>query len=259
MSKKLWSLTLDAKTDTMTESPVYYTTAYEIRIVKTLCAFIAANGIILFSFTLNRLQAAGLGVIHGYIMGMLLSYLVFGITCKKRNRRIIAALGIGMFGLLAVLDWRFETVLVLFCSLLAVAAALWRLYRDKGETDGDYAAFLGDDFDRTWFDFVIEGIDGYPVLFPQDIGNHKGDRLSGRIVEMGMGLHHKYRGIAVAKIEAPSGFYLCPLSSLVPNPSMKRRGSVEIAARTRENPCIVTLYWHEYGGYTVVREILNIS
>jgi hypothetical protein len=73
----------------MTESPVYYTTAYEIRIVKTLCAFIAANGIILLSFTLNCLQATGLGVIHGYIMGMILSYLVFGITCKKRNRRII--------------------------------------------------------------------------------------------------------------------------------------------------------------------------
>jgi hypothetical protein len=43
--------------ETMTENPVYYTTAYEIRIVKTLCAFIAANGIILLSFPRNRLQA----------------------------------------------------------------------------------------------------------------------------------------------------------------------------------------------------------
>jgi hypothetical protein len=33
---------------------------------------VAVTGIILFSFTLNRLQAAGLGVIHGYIMGMIL-------------------------------------------------------------------------------------------------------------------------------------------------------------------------------------------
>jgi hypothetical protein len=72
--------------ETMTESPVYYTTAYKIRIIKTLCAFISANGIILFSFTLNRLQAVGLGVVHGYIMGMIMSYLVFGITCKKRDR-----------------------------------------------------------------------------------------------------------------------------------------------------------------------------
>jgi hypothetical protein len=62
--------------ETMTETPVYYTTAYEIRIVKTLCAFIAANGIILFSFPLNRLQAVGLGVVHGYIMGMIMSCLV---------------------------------------------------------------------------------------------------------------------------------------------------------------------------------------
>jgi hypothetical protein len=76
---------------------------------------------------------------------------------------------------------------------------------------------------------------------------------------MGMGLRHKYRGVTVAKIKASSGFYLCPLSSLVPNPSMKCRGSVEIAARTREKPCTVTLYWHEYDGYTVVREILSIS
>jgi hypothetical protein len=74
-----------------------------------------------------------------------------------------------------------------------------------------------------------------------------------------MGLHHKYLGVAVAKIEASSGFYLCPLSSLVPNPSIKCRGSVEIASRIGEHPCTVTLYWHEYGGYTVVREILSIS
>jgi hypothetical protein len=114
---------LDAKTknDNMAENLVYYTTAYEIRIAKTLCAFIAANGIILLSFTLNRIQAAGLGVVHGYIMGMILSYQVFGITCKKQNHRIIVALGCGMLGLLAVLDWRFETGLVLLCSLL-----LWR-------------------------------------------------------------------------------------------------------------------------------------
>jgi hypothetical protein len=61
---------------------------------------------------------------------------------------------------------------------------------------------LEDDFDRAWFDFVIEGLSDYPVLFPQDIGNRKGDRLSGRIVEVGMGFQHKYRGIAVEKIEA---------------------------------------------------------
>jgi hypothetical protein len=245
---------LDANTeyDYMTENPVYYTTAYEIRIVKTLCAFTAANGIILLSFTLNRLQAAGLGLIHGYIMGMILSYQVFGITCEKRDRRIIIALGIGLLGFLAALDWRLETALVLLCSLLTLAAALWCLHRDQGKVDGDYAAFLEDDFDHAWFDIVVEDIGRYPVWFPRDIGNRKGDRLSGKIVEVGMGLHHKYRGIAVAKIEAASGFYLCPLSSLVPNPSMKCRGSAEIASRTGEHPCAVTLYWHEYGGYTVI-------
>jgi hypothetical protein len=236
----------------MTEDPVYYTTAYEIRIVKTLCALIAANGIILLSFTLNRIQTAGLGVIHGYIMGMILSYLVFGITCKKWNRRIIIALGCGMLGFLAVLDWRFETALILICSLFNAAASLWCLHRDQGKADGDYAAFLEDDFDPTWFDVVIEDIGHYPVWFPRDMGSGKRDRLSGRIEEVGMGLHHKYRGVAVAKIEASSGFYLCPLASLVPNPSMKCRGSAEIASRTGEHPCTVTLYWHEYGGYTVV-------
>jgi hypothetical protein len=136
-----------------------------------------------------------------------------------------------------------------------MAATLWCLYRDQGKADGDYAAFLEDDFDRAWFNVVIGDIDKYPVLFPPDMGNRKGDRLSGRIVEVGMGLHHKYRGIAVAKIAASSGFYLCPLSRLVPNPSMKCRGSAEIAARTGEHPCTVTLYWHEYGGCTEVREI----
>jgi hypothetical protein len=236
----------------MTESPVYYTTSYEIRIAKTLCAFIAANGIILLSFTLNRLQAACLGVVHGYIMGMILSYQVFGITCKKRNRRIILALGCGMLGFLAVLDWRMETVFILSCSPLTVAAALWCIHRNQGKVDGDYAAFLEDDFDHTWFDVVIEDLDQYPVLFPPDMGNRKGDLLPGRIVEVGMGLRHKYRGIAVAKIKASSGFYLCPISRMVPNPSMKCRGSAEIAARTGERPCTVTFYWHEYGGYAAV-------
>ncbi|MDR0451209.1 MAG: hypothetical protein LBH26_08075 [Treponema sp.] len=134
-------MTLDANEayEIMTEAPVYYTTAYEIRIVKTLCAFIAANGIIFLSFTLNRFQAAGLGVIHGYIMGMILSYLVFGITCKKRNRRIIIALGCGMLGFLAVLDWKFETALIL----------------------------------TSWFDVVSEDIGRYPVWFPKPPGPGK--------------------------------------------------------------------------------------
>jgi hypothetical protein len=190
-----------------TETPVYYTTAYEIRIVKALCAFIAANGI----------------------------------TCKKRNRRIIIALGSGIPGLLATLDWRLETGLVLFCPLLTVAAALWCLHRDKEKTGGDYAAFPKDGFDHTWFDFVVEDIGQYPVWFPRDMGSGKRDCLSGKIVETGMGLHHKYRGIVVAKLEASSDFYLCPLASLVPNPAMKRREPVEIAARTEDNPCAVTL------------------
>jgi hypothetical protein len=197
----------------------------------------------LLSFNQNRVQTAGLGLINGYIMGMIMNYLVFGITCKKRNRRIILALGCGVPGFLAVLDWWFETALVLFCSLLTMAATLWCLYRDKGKTDGDYTAFGEDDYDPAWFDTVIEGIDGYPVLFPPDIGNRKRDRLLGRIVEVGMGLRHKYRGVAVAKVKAAPGFYLWPLSSLVPNSSMKCRGSMEIASRIGEPSCTVTLYY----------------
>jgi hypothetical protein len=236
----------------MAASPIYYTTAYEIRIVKTLCTLFAASAVILLSFTLNRLQAAGLGMIHGYILGMILSYRLFGITCTKRNRRVTVILGIGIPGLLAAVDWRIETALILGCSLIAMTISLWRLCRDRGKAVGDYAAFAEDDYDRTWFDVVIEDIGNYPVLFPPDMGKCKGDRLSGRVVEVGMGLRHKYRGVAVAKIEALSGFYLCPLSRLVPNPSMKCRGSIEIASRTGEQPCTVTIYWYEYGGYTAV-------
>jgi hypothetical protein len=126
---------------------------------------------------------------------------------------------------------------------------------DKRKVDGDYVAFLEDDFDREWFDYVIEGISDYPVWFPRDIGTNKQDRLSGRIVKVGMGLHHKYRGIAVAKIEASSGFYLCHLSSLGSNPSMKHRSSAEMAAWTGENPSTVSLYWYEDGGYDSHREL----
>jgi hypothetical protein len=122
----------------------------------------------MFSFTLNRFQAAGIGIIHGYIMGMIMSYLVFGITCKKQDRRIIIALGCGMLGFFLDLDWWFEIVLILSCSLLTVVARPRCLYRDKGKADGDYGVFLEGDFDRSWFDFVIEGISDYPILFPPE-------------------------------------------------------------------------------------------
>jgi hypothetical protein len=63
-------------------------------------------------------------------MGMILSYQVFGITCKRRNRRIVIGLGCGVLGILAVMDWRIETALVLFCSPFTMAAALRCLHRD---------------------------------------------------------------------------------------------------------------------------------
>jgi hypothetical protein len=236
----------------MTGNPFYHTTAYEIRVAKTLCLFIAANMIILLSFTLNRLQAAGLGLIHGYILGMIMSYLIFGINCGKKDRIITMAVSIGIQGLLAALDLRIETGIALSYSLFILAVTLWCLHRDKGKMNGDYSAFSEEDYDRHWFDFVLENIGDYSVLFPPDIGNRRGDRLSGRIVEVGMGLRRKYRGVPVAKIEAPSGFYLCPLSRLAPCPPAKHRDSVEIAARSGENLCTVTFYRHEYGGYTVV-------
>jgi hypothetical protein len=73
------------------------------------------------------------------------------------------------------------------------------------------------------------------------------------VMAVGMGLKGKYQGFPVAKIKADSKLYLCPLADLVPNPRLKCRGSIMIASRKGENPCEVTLYWHEYGGYTGVR------
>jgi hypothetical protein len=63
---------------------------------------------------------------------------------------------------------------------------------------------------------IIEGIDGYPVLFLQNIGSQKRNRRSGSIIEVEIGLHHKYWGITTVKVEASSVFYLRPLSSLAP-------------------------------------------
>jgi hypothetical protein len=244
---------LDDEREEGIEIPFYYTTAYEIRVAKTLCLFIAANMIFLLSFTPTRLQAAGIGLAHGYIMGMVMSYLIFGITRDKRDRFITTAVSIGILSFLSALSWRIETALVILYSLLILAVTLRCLRRDKGRANGDYSAFSDDDYDRNWFDFVVGNIGDYPVLFPPDIGNRKGDRLPGRIVEAGMGLRDKYRGLPVAKVETPWGFYLCPLSSLVPLPSAKNRSSsVEKASRRGKNPCTVTLHRYEYGGHTVV-------
>jgi hypothetical protein len=254
-TEKAWSSVSDAEREEGEENPFYYTTSYEIRVAKTLCVFIAANAAVLLSFTLNRPEAAGLGLVHGYVTGMIMSYLVFGINCDKRDRLVALAASTGILGPLAVLDWRLETVLVLCYSLLILAVTLRCLKRDRGKLNGDYGFFSERDYDRNWFDVAIEDTGKYPVLFPPDIGRGRGDRLSGRIVELGMGLRGKYRGIPVAKIEASSGFYLCPLSRLTPDSAAEWRGSVEIASRSGENLCTVTFYRHEYGGYTVVSGI----
>jgi hypothetical protein len=185
-------------------------------------------------------------------MGMIMSYLVFGITVGRSDRFITVTTTIGILAFLAALNWRFETGLVFFYSALLLGVTLRCIRRDRGKANGDYAAFSEGDYDRAWFDVVIDGIGEYPVLFPPDIGNRKGDRLSGKIVEVGMGLRGKYRGVTVAKVESLSCFYLCPLSSLAPHPSMKRRGSVEIASRSGEKFCSVTFHWYEYGAYTVI-------
>ncbi|MDR1107520.1 MAG: hypothetical protein LBL19_00635, partial [Spirochaetaceae bacterium] len=174
------------------------------------------------------------------------------ITCGKGDRFITVAASTGILSPFAFFSWRVESALILSYSVLLLAASLYCLKRDKGKANGDYSAFSENDYDRNWFDFVIENIGDYPVLFPPDIRSRKGDYLSGRIADVGMGLRNKYQGIAVAGIEADSGFYLCPLSSLVPGKSVKIRGSVKIAARTGKNPCTVTFYRYEYGGHTVV-------
>jgi hypothetical protein len=69
-----------------------------------------------------------------------------------------------MPGFLAALDWRFETAFILIRAVAITAASLWCLHRDRGKSDGDYAAFLEGDFDPAWFDTVIENIENYPVL-----------------------------------------------------------------------------------------------
>jgi hypothetical protein len=40
------------------------------------------------------------------------------------------------------------------------------------------------------------------------------------------------------------------MASLIPNPRLKNRGSMVIASKKGEDLCEITLYWHEYGGYT---------
>jgi hypothetical protein len=217
-----------------------------------------ANFIIIKTFTVGIVFAIGLGIIHGFILGTIFSYLVYGITCKKRNKNVINGIGEIIFGLISILNWRFEMCTMMLCSFFISVFLLIILHLEKGKAIGDYTAFSDKDFDNLWFDFIHESIQAYPVFFPLDAGHHKRDRSTGCVVEVGMGIRNKYQDIPVAKIKGDSGYYLCPLDKLIPNPQMKCRGSVVIASKERDFPCTVTLFWDEYTGYTEVKFIKNI-
>jgi hypothetical protein len=234
------------------DTVIYYTSAYEGRIIKALCAVMLAAFVLVRLFEFHPFSAIGLSIIHGYIQGMIVSYLVYGVTCPKRHKWIYTGVGILLFMVLAVLDRRFEQYFMIACSLLEILGLFVGTRLAHGEFSGDNASFRDTDYDLTWFDYVNPDIERYPVLFPRDITKYKRDRLSGRIIGVGMGLRNKYRGFPVAKIKAGSGLYLCPMADLIPNPRLKCRGTAVIASREGENPCEITLYWHEYGGYTAV-------
>jgi hypothetical protein len=212
--------------------------------------------VIVSSFTPGLFLKIGLAIIHGFILSMIVSYCVFGITGRKRNKCIINAVGGILLSVIAILDWRFEIYFMISCSLLITIVFLIIITcLEKGKASGDYASFSDKDFDNSWFDFIHEFIKDYPVFFPLDVAHYKRDRSAGCILEVGMGIRNKYQGIPVAKIKADSGYYLSPLDKLIPNPQMKCRGSVVIASRKRDFSCTVTLYWDEYTGHTEVKFI----
>jgi hypothetical protein len=233
---------------------VYYTSAYEERIIKALCAVMAATFVMVSLFAVYPLPAIGMAIIHGYILGMTGSYSVYGVTCPGRQKWIYNSVGALLFVILAVLDRRIEMYVMTACSLLEILGWFIGTRLAHGEFSGDNAPFRDADYDPAWFDYVNPDLELYPVLFPGDITGYRRDRLSGRITGVGMGLRYKYRGLPVAKIQADSGLYLCPLKDVIPNRRLKCRGSAVIASREGDTPCEVTFYWHEYGGYTVVRE-----
>jgi hypothetical protein len=239
------------KTD-IHDTVVYYTSAYEKRIIKALCALMTATFILVRQFSLPPVPAFALSVIHGYIQGMIISYFVYGVTCLKRRKWIFNGIGALLFMVMAVLDRRFEMYFMTVCSLLEILGLLIVTRLARGEFSGDYASFRDTDYNLAWFDYVNPDLGLYPVLFPRDITRYKRDRLSGCMVAVGMGLRNKYRGRPVAKIKTDSGLYLCPMADLIPNPRLKCRGLAVIASKKGEPPCKVTMHWHEYGGYTKI-------
>jgi hypothetical protein len=238
----------------MNDTGIYYTSAYEKRIIIALGTVILATFVLTRLFVFHQLQAIGLSVIHGYIQGMIVSYFVYGVTCPKRYKWIYNGIGTLLFVVMAVLDRRFQIHFMILISLLEVLFLLIGDHLIHWEFSGDNASFRDTDYDITWFDYVNPDLERYPILFPRDIAKYRRDRLSGVIVAVGMGLRYKYQGLPVAEIRADSGLYLCPLQDVIPNPRLKCRGSAVIASREGDAPCEVTLHWHEYGGYTVVRE-----
>jgi hypothetical protein len=162
-------------------------------------------------------------------MGMIMSYLVFGITCKKRGCRIITALGCGILGLLAALDWKMETALVMICALAVTGVSLWCLYWDRREADGDYAAFLEDDLDQAWLDFVIKGISEYLVLFSPGYREPQAGHPDGENSRSGDGPALQVTGSGGSKDKDIFGFLSLPAFQQGPQSIHEVPGSVEIA------------------------------
>jgi hypothetical protein len=238
-------------------SGTYYTTAYKQRIVKALCLGILVSFAFFWTDILNHTVFIGFSIIHGYILGMTISYFLYGITCPKQIKHIFNGTAAFSFGIAAALFGRIELLVFMICAVLVVFIVSLDKRHKNGRCNGDNAVFSEGDFDPSWFDFVTEDLARYPVLFPRDMGNYRKDRLPGRMVEVGMGIQGKYEGIPIARIQSDSGCYLCPLEQLIPNPSMKSRGSAFIASRHGNKPCEVTVWWHEYGGHIAITNYSN--
>jgi hypothetical protein len=195
-------------------NPAGFPAAYKILIAKTLCTLIAA------------------GVMRCRVTGMIPGRRVFRTNYGKRGRGVAIAAGTGMPGSPAA-PRRFETTLILPCSLPA-AAALWRLCRDKGKAGGGRAAFREDGFYRARFNAAIGGTGKYPALFSRGMGEKRG-----RASATGTGGRQERRFFRVS-------------SRPVPRSSVKCRALAETASLTGEKRCTVTLCRHGYCYCTVV-------
>jgi hypothetical protein len=193
----------------------WYTSSKTLRLICGILIILAAN---ILSFELRREQAEKMlypvlfVIIHGYILGTIVCYVLYGVNRGKKFERVIT--GWVMYALLAVILLFSNMIILPILSGVYVSLLLCLIFILKFKINGDNKIRGPFGFDDLYFTYVNEKVYGLEVYFPLDRENCRLDRGKGRIKGIGKITGGKYKGNYGVLIQLKHDVYLCPVDQI---------------------------------------------